>query len=213
MIVLFGGEKGGTGKSTLATNLAVYLVRAGKDVLLLDTDVQRSASGWVAIRSQEKDLPPVQCVEKLGDVLTSAKDLAKRYEHIVIDAGGRDSPELRSAMLAAHKLYIPVRASQFDLWTMSRMHKLVEQSQAFNRELKVWAILSMAPTNPAIHEAEEAQEMLKDFERIKLSEAIVRERKVYRDAVIAGKGVLELDNDKATDEIEAMAKEICDGKI
>lgn len=43
MIVLFGGEKGGTGKSTLATNLAVWLARQGRDVLLVDTDRLRIA--------------------------------------------------------------------------------------------------------------------------------------------------------------------------
>lgn len=47
MIVLIGGEKGGTGKSTIATNLATIHALAGKDVLLLDTDSQASATFWV----------------------------------------------------------------------------------------------------------------------------------------------------------------------
>ena len=45
-IVLFGGEKGGTGKTTLATNMAAMLALQGKDVLLLDTDRQGTASFW-----------------------------------------------------------------------------------------------------------------------------------------------------------------------
>ena len=47
MILLLGGEKGGTGKSTLATNLAAWLAVAGRDVILVDTDVQRTAAHWV----------------------------------------------------------------------------------------------------------------------------------------------------------------------
>ena len=46
MIVLIGGEKGGTGKTTIATNLAALRAMAGRDVLLVDTDPQGSASYW-----------------------------------------------------------------------------------------------------------------------------------------------------------------------
>ena len=46
MIILFGGEKGGTGKTTLAVNLAAMRARAGYDVLLVDADRQESAAAW-----------------------------------------------------------------------------------------------------------------------------------------------------------------------
>ena len=52
MILLLGGEKGGTGKSTLATNLAAWLAVQGRDVILVDTDVQRTAANWVDRRNQ-----------------------------------------------------------------------------------------------------------------------------------------------------------------
>ena len=212
-VVLFGGEKGGTGKTTLATNLAVYLVRHGAEVLVLDTDKQGSASGWAAARSQTPELAKVQSVSKFGDVVDSARDLADKYQHIIIDAGGRDSRELRSAMLAADVMYVPIKASQFDLWTMERMNELVGQSQGFNRKLKAFAILSMAPTNPRIGEAEEAKGMLGDFEHLGLASTIIRERKVYRDAVTQGRGVLECENEKAVDEIESLGKEGFNGII
>ena len=57
MVILIGGEKGGTGKTTLATNLAALRAQSGKDVLLLDTDVQASASYWAQIRD-ERDITP-----------------------------------------------------------------------------------------------------------------------------------------------------------
>ena len=102
MIVLVGGEKGGVGKTTLAVNLAAMRARAGHDVLLVDADKQASANLWASIRDQEKVDPPVRCVQKRGKGLaTDVRDLATRYEDIVIDAGGQDSVELRAAMTIA----------------------------------------------------------------------------------------------------------------
>ena len=58
MIILVGGEKGGTGKTTIATNLAARLKDPGADVLLVDTDKQGSASSWAAMREEQKEVWP-----------------------------------------------------------------------------------------------------------------------------------------------------------
>lgn len=204
--ILFGGYKGGTGKSTLATNYAVYLAQIGRDVLLVDTDLQGSADGWAAVRSP--DLPRVHCVQKFNDVTKAVRDLQGRYDDIVIDAGGRESNELRSAMLVANAVYIPIKASQFDIWTMVEMDQLVNAARGFNTSLEAWAVLSMAPTNPSIREGQEAREALCDFDNVRLAAATICERKAYRDASAAGRGVLELSNAKAAAEIRALGEEI-----
>ena len=126
MIVLFGGEKGGTGKTTLATNFAVWLAKRGDDVLLLDADPQKSASKWVAVRASHEDLPKVHYVQRTGpSVHITVKDLSARYQHVVIDAGGRDSKELRSAMGVAQYMVVSTKTSQFDLWTLQEIDELV----------------------------------------------------------------------------------------
>ena len=66
MIVLVGGEKGGTGKTTLATNLAALRAASGADVLLVDTDRQGSASFWAATRDENDALAAVPCVQVFG---------------------------------------------------------------------------------------------------------------------------------------------------
>src|SRR4051812_45099489 len=113
MLILFGGEKGGTGKSTLATNMAVYLAVRGEDVLLVDTDAQGSATDWAAMRADNPELAPVHCVGKTGNITKSLLDLKARYSQIIVDAGGKDSRELRSAAAAVDKMYVPIKASQF----------------------------------------------------------------------------------------------------
>ena len=128
MIVLIGGEKGGTGKTTIATNLAQMRAARGRDVLLVDTDKQESASAWAGLRAEEGIEPTITAVQKLGKNITrDLLDLAKRYDDLVIDAGGRDSFELRAALVAAEQIFIPVQASQFDVWTLGNMAELVEQ--------------------------------------------------------------------------------------
>lgn len=208
MIVLFGGEKGGTGKSTLATNLAVWLARQGRDVLLVDTDLQRTASHWVDRRNALNGLATIHCAERHGNVFHALRDVVKRYDEVVVDAGGRDSEELRTAMVGVHKIYVPLKASQPDLETSLHMNELVKLARGMNPNLQATAIISMAPTNPVIHEAREAMELLSELHELVLSTAIVRERKVYRDAMAEGRGVLEMDNEKATAEVEALGKEI-----
>lgn len=211
MIILIGGEKGGTGKTTLATNLAAMRALAGRDVLLIDTDIQGSANYWTQSRDESEVKPRVACVQKLGKGLHSeVQDLAKRYDDIVIDAGGRDSVELRSALVVAEKVFIPIQPSQFDIWTLNRMDSLVDTARSMNPALKAWVVISRASTNPSVSESKEASEILGDFEHLALSNALVRDRIAYRKAARDGLCVNELKpkDPKATEEIEALFKEV-----
>ena len=101
-IILVGGEKGGTGKTTIATNLAAMRAAAGRDVLLVDSDTQGSSSIWSQVRAEGGDQARLTCVSLHGrGIAAEIRQLAERFEDIIIDAGGRDSIELRQAMLAA----------------------------------------------------------------------------------------------------------------
>jgi chromosome partitioning protein len=207
MILLLGGEKGGTGKSTIATNLAVHLALEGHDVMLLDADPQATAAKWIE-RRNEQSLRTVHCTQKTGDIYKTAIDLGNRYQFVIIDAGGRDSRELRTAMVAADKMYVPLRASQADLETLPHVEELVSLARGMNNELQVYGLLSMAPNNPLIHEVSEAQDLLIQFVELSLSNSIIRDRKAYRDAMLAGKGVVELNNGQAKAEVQLLAQEI-----
>ena len=212
MIILIGSEKGGTGKTTLSTNLVVMRRAHGHDALLVDTDKQGSASAWAATRDAT-DLPRVPSVQKFGKSLTGElKGLAEKYEDVFVDAGGRDSVELRAALLAADQIYIPLIPSQIDVWTLGLMKQLIQESQLFNQRLKPYFIISRASTNPAVAEVEEAREAISDIEGIPLCRTIIRERIAYRKAPRNGMGVSELlppDRDsKSIAELTALYREI-----
>lgn len=208
MIVLLGGEKGGTGKSTLASNLATGLALRGVDVLLVDTDVQRTAAHWVDRRNRLTGVNAIHCTERRGNVFHALRDLAQRYTEIIVDAGGRDSEELRTALVAAHHVYVPLRASQPDLETSLHMNELITLARGMNPTLTARVLISMAPTHPSITETAEAQEVLQELSALTPSGVTISERKAYRDAMTEGRGVCELDNPKARAEIAALAQEI-----
>lgn len=207
MIVLVAAEKGGVGKSTIASNLAIHLAHSGIDVVLLDTDAQATCARFVERRDEAAIQPHVPCVQRTGEVSATLRDLAQRYEVVIVDAGGRDSREMRSAMVVANLLLTPVRASQADLETRPKVNELISLARGLNPELKASAVLSMAPSNPVIREVEEARELLAEFDQLKLADTVIRERKVYRDALLGGKGVVELDNATARAEIQLLVDE------
>ncbi len=209
MIILIGGEKGGTGKTTIATNLAAMRALAGRDVLLIDTDPQGSANYWAQSRDELEITPRVACVQKFGKGLRDeVKDLAHRYEDIIIDAGGRDSVELRSAMVVAHKAYIPIQPSQFDIWTLNQMETLVDISKEYNPGLQAWVIISRSSTNPSVHESDDTVEIMNDFSNLSLASMGIKDRIAYRKAASGGLCVSELKpkDAKAVEEMDALYK-------
>lgn len=215
MIILIGSEKGGTGKTTLTTNLAAMRVQQGHDVLLVDTDRQGSASAWSATRDTG-DLPRVPTVQKFGkSVTTELKGLANKYEDILVDAGGRDSTELRASLLAANRIYMPLIPSQIDVWTLGVMQNMIEESQLYNPTLQPFFVISKAPTNPVVKEVQEVQEAISDIENIPPCASIIRERITYRKAPRSGMGITELappeKDAKAITELTALYEEIFNG--
>jgi chromosome partitioning protein len=192
MIVLVGGEKGGVGKTTLAVNLAAMRARAGHDVLLVDADKQASANLWASIRDEEQVQPPVRCVQKRGKSLAAdVRDLATRYEDIIIDAGGQDSVELRAAMTIADLAIFPIQPSLFDAATLETLATLVTQAQTFNPGLVAGVVINRASPNPRVKEAEEAKDLIAAYSDLHLMQVLLRDRIIFRKAVRNGLCVLE----------------------
>ena len=79
MIILIGSEKGGAGKTTVATNIAAMLAVNGRDVLLLDTDTQATSTDWGALRDENADLPRVTVLQKTGAVNREVAKLVSKY--------------------------------------------------------------------------------------------------------------------------------------
>jgi chromosome partitioning protein len=212
MIILIGGEKGGTGKTTIATNLAVMRIANSGDVLLVDADPQPNASYWCTSRDQNQITPRVPSVQKTGkNTQADIRELKSKFKDIIIDTGGRDSIELRASLLVADIAVIPLRPSQFDLWTLAKINNLIGEVRQINMGLRVLICLNQAPTNPAIKEIEDAKNFFlgSEFEHIKLASSTLCERVAFRKVAISGMTVHEARIDtKAENELDSLYKEI-----
>lgn len=209
-MILVGSKKGGVGKSTIATNIATVLVTQNKEVVLVDADRQSTSSNWADDRENTLN-PQLVCIQKYENIKKTLQDLNEKYDYVVVDCHGGDAIELRSGLLVADVLVIPCQPSQPDIDTIPMMLDIVERAREINEELKVYCVITRAPTNPSITEIEDTRAALSRYPTVKLLDAILYERKVYRDAISVGLGVIEMDNDKGKKEVLAMLEEVLNG--
>lgn len=201
-IFTIANRKGGVGKTTLATNLAVALSNKGK-TLLVDTDDQKSAYNWNECR-QEK-LNSISVIDNLGKTLQPLND---EYEFILIDIAGRDSEVFREALLISDKLIVPTQASILDLELLPYIADKVETAHKLNPELKAYIIINRANANPKNNEVSEAKKFIAKYPIFKLLNTVIHDRKQFRDAIIGGLSVSEMGSSKAHDELNKFLIEV-----
>lgn len=207
-IITVVSQKGGVGKSTVATNLATQFALSGKDVCLVDADFQRTTARWHKDREEAGHQPSVPCVEKLGLIHSTLVELDEKYEIVVVDVAGRDSQELRTGLTAADLALVVSRPSQADLDTLAHLVATIEEGKSLNPDLDVRGLLTQVSTNPSVTELEEALEYLHDFPLVSPLETVLYDRKAYRDVLGEGLSVVEWDNPKARAEIQELAGEL-----
>lgn len=140
-IISFVTQKGGTGKSTLAVNLAVTAEAAGERACIIDLDPQGTSAGWYETRTAET--PAVLDHNQAGQLDATLKQLeAAGFTLAVIDTPGIDSHATRGAMRAADLCLVPVRPSEADVKaTMPTIRALVAMACPYA------LVINQAPTN------------------------------------------------------------------
>lgn len=214
MIVLLGGEKGGSGKSTLCVNLALMTALAGRKVLLIDGDKQQTASRWLE-RRKKNELKPSPDIEvmKTIDLMERLPDLAPKYDYIFIDIAGRDAEELRLGLYIADVVLFPMGTTLVELETASRMNDLVEQSQGSKSRLKnAYFVLNKVTTNKKKQtvDLKNALAILLEFEAVKVAEHFISNRTAFERSSIAGACVSEAkpSDKQAVQEISELIMEV-----
>lgn len=210
MIISVVNEKGGSGKTTLAINLAFKLSNEELDILLVDADPQNSVGTFMDFRVQnEEELElPFSSISKIGHSLSKEiEKISQKYDSIIIDTGGRDSNEMRQALIISDLVIIPTLASGFDQAVLNKMIELVREASIINSKLKVLIVINRASPNPFLEsKIKNLREYLEDKElddNIKIANTIIYEREIYRNVIFLGKGISELkDNSKAKKEID-----------
>lgn len=210
MIYVVGGIKGGSGKTTVATNLAVALALEGRDVLLVDADDQETATDFSAWRNERTEgRTGYTSVQLTGQAAREElRRLASKFEDVVIDTGGRDTTSQRAALTVADLYLVPFNPRSFDVWTLEKVTRLIQEIQTVNPDLRSYAFLNRA--DPRGSDNDEAADALRDTEVLQFIDAPLGNRKAYANAAAQGLGVLELhpEDRKASTEFRVLYQQI-----
>ncbi|MCS3651893.1 chromosome partitioning protein [Salinibacter ruber] len=190
MILVTGGIKGGSGKTTLATNLSVMRARKGHEVLLVDADDQQSSAEFTELRSEEMDDPGYTCIRLDGKaVRDQVQRLQSKYDEVIIDTGGRDTTSQRAALTVADVLIVPFGPRSLDIWTLERVEALVADARAINPDLRAYSFINRADHQGSYND--ETREVLTDSEQVEFISPTLGDRKAFAVAFDYGQSVVE----------------------
>ena len=204
-------QKGGTGKTTLATSLAVAAMEAGETVALFDLDPQRSLVGWGDKREKAKaraekaelaarlDAPHVQQfpMNRVAEMPALIRSL-KGFSLVILDTPGADTTATHLAMEAATLCLVPMRPTRIEA------DAVMPTVQALLRGKNPFAfILNQCSTIPNNNRAAEMAAGLRSLGV--LAEPLICQRADYQDAYAVGQGVTEYaPKSKAAEEMRAL---------
>jgi chromosome partitioning protein len=121
-------------------------------VLLVDADPQASALDWAEQRARD-GRPRLFGIVGLAreTVHREVPDLAKPVDHVVIDGPPRTTALVRSSMLAADLVLIPVQPSAFDVWATQSVLGLIREASAYRPQLRGIFVVNGASSAPGLH--------------------------------------------------------------
>jgi chromosome partitioning protein len=185
VILAIGNTKGGVGKTMIAVNLAIFRATTGRDVLLVDGDEQGSAALFSQLRADLVGTCGYTAVELHGAALrTQVRQLAEKYDDIIIDVGGRDTGSLRAALTVANTLLVPVQPRSFDVWGTNQVAALVAEAREINPDLRALAFLNAADAQG--RDNAEAREALREIETVETVDVVLVRRKAFPNAAAQG---------------------------
>jgi chromosome partitioning protein len=213
VVIAVANQKGGAGKSTLATNLAVMFATDGHKVLLVDADTQQNTSlKWHADRAQYDDNVVALDVSGLTarNLLPSTQSFRRQYDVIIIDGGARITAEAHAAVGAADYLIVPVKAVKADVDSTSVFLEVVAQNMELRDDLVAGILINEVNERTSL-----AKTMIEELKAFEESFGIFEQRigsyQAFRDAISSGLGVIELgdrSSEKAANQMRAFYKEL-----
>jgi chromosome partitioning protein len=191
MVVVLGGIQDGSGKTTVATNLAVLRAAAGFDVLLVDADERESSYSFAQVRNETHKNDSLRCVKLTGTpVGCQVRNLAAKYHDIVIDAGSGNLATQRAALGVADIALLPFKPQSIDVWTLGRLSQVIEDARGVNGKVHAAAFLNMVDYGST--GSSDVPDLLKETGSFVFSGILIGRRKAFGTAAVDGLAVSEL---------------------
>lgn len=208
MITVIGSLKGGSGKSTVTFNLAIWLAMAERRVATIDADPQATLSDVFEVRREEGFLPTVERLD--SSRMEDRGNLLAEHEDVLIDVGTASMDNLRLAISIADRLVVPVPPSQADIWSTQRFLRYIEsivgERKAGMGRPEVMGFINRADTHRAVRESDEAAAALVSLPGIRYLKPRLSQRTVYRRSFSEGLAVFEQEpRSKGASEWNALA--------
>lgn len=189
MITVIGSLKGGSGKSTVTFNLAVWLSMAGENVLAIDVDPQATLSDVAEVRTEEGYDPNITVKTKPSLQLEAFEG----FGEVLIDIGTADIESMKKAIELADRIVVPVPPSQADIWSTQRFIRFVESVRGRDNLPDIMGFVNRADTHRAVRESDEAAAALVSLPGIEFLKPRLCQRTVFRRSFSEGLAVFELD--------------------
>jgi chromosome partitioning protein len=203
MIISLVNQKGGTGKTTIALNLAYCIAEKGYKTLLIDADPQGSSLQWQFI-SNNSTFTVVR--HPKANFHKNIEKVTQRYKMVVIDAPPGTGRISKSILLCAHLAIVPVGPSPLDIWSSKDIITLIRETRKHNRKLRAKLLISKKIVGTTV--GREVRGFLKKY-RMAVFDTEICERIAYVKAIIEGLSVMEYaPNSEAANEIRGLTKEI-----
>lgn len=211
-VITIANQKGGTGKSTIAANLACALSSDNYKVLAIDTDLQNSLSEFHLVRSDNKHIDNFTCIKIIKPVLHKEVRKFTNFDVVVIDTGGRYSQLFSSAVSSADIVIVPVTPSPYDIWASEHTFEVCEEIKSYKDNLEIFVLINMLIEKTSIaKEVDEALAKLVEKYNIKIFSTRLHNLVIYKYAIDNGLSVCEKDkNSKACEEFKLIYNEIKD---
>ncbi len=199
-VITVAQQKGGSGKTTIAVNLAVALRRDGHSVAVLDTDPQGSLGRWFMARREAGMEDMDFATASAWGVSYECDKLKKHVDFVILDTPPKVDSDLRPALRESDIVIIPVASSQVDVWATEGILDLAARTGCATR-----IVLNRAKAGTRV--LGEVREALNELDA-EVSEAVLGNRVAYAESLGIGKGALEMGKGAWTDEIAALKADI-----
>jgi chromosome partitioning protein len=211
MIVAIANTKGGVGKTTLATNIAVMLSNSGRSVLFVDSDEQRTGLTFTQVRTDQLGSPGFAAISLYGSTIYSQVKLqAPKYDDVVIDVGGRETKSMRAALSVADVVLVPVQPRSYDIWALADMAQLIDEAREPDRNPNLVAFAVLNAADPFGRDNQDALAAIKVMPQFRPVKGMVGRRKIFANSGSVGRAVSEYvpKDTKAVEEMQNLISQI-----